>query len=244
MYEIPIYRVALVKESSFSSRSERSVSPSSLAQILEKVFEGLDREHFKVVMLDGKNKIIGINTVSIGSLTQAIVAPPQVFKPAILCNAAAIVLTHNHPSGDPQPSFEDRRVTTHLKEVGELLMIKVVDHIIIGGEGSYFSIEEDRIKHKQQEEEKRHGEYIRKAIERRGKGKATLSDLLEVTKFVILRFHSGRDDCEKEILDDLTKELKLFLGKKRVSISLRDEVEKCLDTAEYLLKVGNNAKAA
>src|SRR5205085_7409354 len=91
-----------------------------------------DREHFVILMLDQKNQVIGINTVSIGSLTASIVHPRECFKPAILSNAASIICGHNHPSGDPQPSREDRALTTRLVEAGRLLGIQVLDHIIVG----------------------------------------------------------------------------------------------------------------
>jgi DNA repair protein RadC len=91
-----------------------------------------DREHFVVVLLDRKNQVIGMNTVSIGSLTASIVHPRETFKAAILSNAAAIICGHNHPSGDPQPSQEDRVLTARLVEAGKLLGISVLDHIILG----------------------------------------------------------------------------------------------------------------
>jgi DNA repair protein RadC len=95
-------------------------------------------------MLDQKNQVIGLHTVSIGSLTASIVHPRECFKPAILSNAAAIILAHNHPSGDCQPSREDRALTQRLVETGKLLGISVLDHIIIGdGTSSYFSFADE-----------------------------------------------------------------------------------------------------
>src|SRR5581483_1406557 len=95
-------------------------------------FSQLDREMFVALLLDGKNHVLGFNVVSVGSLTAALVHPREVFKPAILGNAAALILVHNHPSGDPEPSVEDRAITSRLKEVGELVGIRVLDHIVIG----------------------------------------------------------------------------------------------------------------
>jgi DNA repair protein RadC len=94
-------------------------------------FTQLDREMFLVVLLDGKNGIIGFNRVSVGSLTAALVHPREVFKPAILANAAAIVLLHNHPSGSAEPSAEDKALTARLEQAGELLGIRVLDHIVV-----------------------------------------------------------------------------------------------------------------
>ena len=101
-------------------------------------FGQLDREMFVALLLDGKNQVLGFNVVSIGSLTAALVHPREVFKPVILANAAAVILLHNHPSGSPEPSAEDRALTERLERAGELLGIKVLDHVIIG-DGAYRS---------------------------------------------------------------------------------------------------------
>ena len=98
----------------------------------------LDREKFRALHLNRRNKIIGFEVVSIGSLTESIVHPREVFKSAFLHNACSLILVHNHPSGEAQPSEEDKRVTTILRDAGELLGITVLDHIIIGEDG-YFS---------------------------------------------------------------------------------------------------------
>ena len=105
--------------------------------ILRPLFQGLDREQFLVACLDAKHAIIGVNVVSIGSLTLSIVHPREVFKPAILLNSAAIICAHNHPSGDPAPSAEDRVLTTRLREAGDLIGITILDHIILGDERTY-----------------------------------------------------------------------------------------------------------
>jgi len=103
--------------------------------------ELLDRERFVVVLLDGKNRVLGFHVVSVGSLTAALVHPREVFKAAILANAAAVILAHNHPSGDPSPSAEDRALTARLRQAGELIGIRVLDHVVIG-DGSYTSLAE------------------------------------------------------------------------------------------------------
>ena len=98
------------------------------------------KEYFLSLHLDGKNRINAIDVVSIGSLNQSIVHPREVFKTALLTSAAAIILIHNHPSGDPTCSREDREITRRLKEAGDLLGIRVLDHIIVGD--SYLSFVE------------------------------------------------------------------------------------------------------
>jgi len=90
------------------------------------------REEFHLVTMNQKNQIIDTYLISIGSLTASLVHPREVFKPAIMDSAAAIMFVHNHPSGDPTPSSSDKQITKRLKECGDLLGIRVLDHIIVG----------------------------------------------------------------------------------------------------------------
>jgi DNA repair protein RadC len=94
-----------------------------------------DREIFLSIMLTVRNELIGVETVSIGSVTASIIMPREVFKSAILANAVSVILCHNHPSGDLTPSREDISVTKKLIETGELLGIKVLDHLIVTHKG-------------------------------------------------------------------------------------------------------------
>ena len=98
----------------------------------------LDREEFRVLLLNAKHRVMGVHTVSIGSLTVSIVHPREVYKAAILANAAAIIGIHNHPSGNPDPSPEDHALTKRLAEAGTLLGITLLDHVIIG-ENTHYS---------------------------------------------------------------------------------------------------------
>ena len=142
---IPIYRVTLVREGKMPTYESRIRSSASAYTVLQEYLDGVDREHFVVMLLDQKNSAIGLHTVSIGSLTASIVAPREVFKVAILANCANILIAHNHPSGDCQPSREDRAITQRLKEAGALLGISVLDHIIVGAEGRYFSFADENL---------------------------------------------------------------------------------------------------
>jgi len=110
--------------------------------VMKKEALKLDREHFWALCLDGKNRLLGVNLVSIGCLTSAMAHPREVFKPVFLVGAAAVILVHNHPSGDPTPSREDRETTQRLKDVGELIGVSVLDHIIIG-DGRYTSFADE-----------------------------------------------------------------------------------------------------
>jgi DNA repair protein RadC len=105
-------------------------------------FEAADREEFLAVVLDGKNRVQGFNVVSVGSLTASLVHPREVFKAAILANAAAVIVLHNHPSGDPTPSSEDIAITQRLRQAGEILGVNVLDHVVIG-DGRYISFADE-----------------------------------------------------------------------------------------------------
>jgi DNA repair protein RadC len=99
---LPIYRVTLVREGQLPSYEHQFRSSADAARMLATYLADVDREHFVVLMLDQKNHVIGIHTVSMGSLTASIVHPREVFKAAILANAATILCGHNHPSGAPR----------------------------------------------------------------------------------------------------------------------------------------------
>lgn len=101
-----------------------------------------NKEHFAVMSLNAKNHILALNDISIGSLNASIVHPREVFEEAILHHAAAIILIHNHPSGDPSPSREDINVTQRLVKAGKVMDIPVLDHVILGSCGNYVSMKE------------------------------------------------------------------------------------------------------
>jgi len=103
------------------------------------------KEHFYVLLLNGKHRLISYECVSIGTLTTSLVHPREVFRSAVMQGAAAIVVAHNHPSGDPQPSRDDLEVTDRLVRAGKTLGIPVLDHIIIGDERSFSFRSEGRL---------------------------------------------------------------------------------------------------
>jgi DNA repair protein RadC len=120
---------------------ERFTSPSQIFNHFHYRFRDRRREYFLALLLDGKNRVIREEQISEGSLNQSIVHPREVFSPAVRESAAAVILVHNHPSGDPTPSREDREITRRLKEAGDIMGIRVLDHIIIG-DGGYLSFVE------------------------------------------------------------------------------------------------------
>ena len=139
-YKVPEYKVMLVRDNKkIETKTMFIQSPDDVNTIIQSYLNGVDREHFIVLLLNQKNGIIGINTVSVGNLSSSIVHPREVFKPAIVAGAASIIVAHNHPSGDPTPSSNDIYVTTRLKEAGDILGIAVLDHVIIG-DGCYVSL--------------------------------------------------------------------------------------------------------
>ena len=137
-----VYETLVVKEeiTNYLKTGTRFTSPSQVYETFSFLMKET-KEMFITLHLDGKNRIIAMDLVSIGSLNQSIVHPREVFKTACLSNAAAIILVHQHPSGDSTPSSEDIAITRRLKEAGEIMGIKVLDHIIVG-EGEYLSFVE------------------------------------------------------------------------------------------------------
>ena len=117
-------------------------SPASAAEVLMPRLRYLQQEKFCVVLLNTKNMVIAVEEVTIGGLNSSLVHPREVFKRAIRRSSAAIILAHNHPSGDPSPSREDIMVTRRLIEVGDLVGIQVLDHIIIG-DGRFLSLKQE-----------------------------------------------------------------------------------------------------
>lgn len=136
-----VYETMTIKEEdgSYLKPFSRYSSPGQVFETFG--FLGREtKEYFYALHLDGKNRICCVDEVSVGSLNQSIVHPREVFKTALLSSAAAIILLHNHPSGDPTPSREDVEITRRLKETGEIIGVRVLDHIIIGD--SYMSFVE------------------------------------------------------------------------------------------------------
>ena len=115
---------------------------ADVAALLRPRFRAEKREHFLVLSLTAKNEVLMVADVSVGTLTNTLVHPREVFEPPIRCGAAHIILVHNHPSGDPAPSAEDHRLTRVLKDAGALLGIPVTDHVILGGD-AFFSFSEE-----------------------------------------------------------------------------------------------------
>ncbi len=146
MQNIEIVKIKMVKDRELRNEYDQKIgTPFSLYKILRTLLEEEDRENFLVISLDTKNHINGINVISTGTLNSSLVHPREVFKMAILNNSNSIIIAHNHPSGDTEPSNEDIKVTDRLVECGKILGIEVLDHIIVG-EGYYSFKEKGKIR--------------------------------------------------------------------------------------------------
>ncbi|MDE2492231.1 MAG: JAB domain-containing protein [Elusimicrobia bacterium] len=112
------------------------------AKLFKQFLGEVPEEHFLLMVLDSRRRVIGVSEVSVGTLSASLVHPREVFRAAILLNGAAAIVAHNHPSGDPTPSAEDRDATRRLVRAGELLGIPVADHVVLGEGANFFSFRE------------------------------------------------------------------------------------------------------
>ena len=137
--ELEVVNVRLVKEPSIISETPVRTSEAA-AELVKDMLSQFDREVFCILNVASDGKPISMNIVSIGTIDQALVSPREVFKSSILSNAAGFLAFHCHPSGSPTPSRTDAVTTQRLKEAGELLEIRMVDHLVVGcGSGRSFS---------------------------------------------------------------------------------------------------------
>jgi len=142
---VPVFKVFLVRENQEPYEIIKINSPQETVSVIREYLKFADREHFGVLMLNNKKEIIGITTVSIGTINAAFAIAREVYKPAILAGAAAILVFHNHTSSDPSPSEEDIKTTHNLQRAGQILGIDLLDHIIISASQAYYSFAENRL---------------------------------------------------------------------------------------------------
>lgn len=138
---VSVVTLQLIRERTIMYAKRRITSPGDAASLFRHYMGDVDREHFVLLGLNTKHEPVVIETVHIGSLNSSIVHPREVFKSSILSNAACIMVCHNHPSDDCEPSREDMLVTERLTQAGDLLGIPLLDHLIIGTE-EYISLKE------------------------------------------------------------------------------------------------------
>ena len=136
--------VELGRRLALKAAEERMIvhGPADAASYVMPRFRFERREHFAVLLLNAKNHILALKTISVGTLTSSVVHPREVFQAAIEQSAASVILVHNHPSGDPAPSGEDLAVTRRMVEAGEIMDIPVLDHVIVGYD-KFISLKEE-----------------------------------------------------------------------------------------------------
>ena len=141
MKRVTKYDVRLVKESAslYNYDEKKLNNPYVVAKLLNEIFdmECLCEEHFVMLALDSKLRVVGAFDIHTGTINSSVVSIRSIFSRAIVCNANFIIVAHNHPSGVVKPSKEDISITGRIQEAGEILDIKLVDHIIIGEEDYY-----------------------------------------------------------------------------------------------------------
>lgn len=131
-----------IREVSEPFGSYQIKSPDDAQKLAASYIADEDREVFLVMMLNTKNQVVGLHRAHVGSLNASIVHPREVMKSAILNNAASMIVSHQHPSGDPSPSREDIEVTKRLAEAGKILGIELLDHVIVTHTGKHISLKE------------------------------------------------------------------------------------------------------
>lgn len=140
---------ALAARLARSEAEARSIeTPEDISRLLGEEMRLLDYESVRVICLNTQHKVLGVEEVSRGTLNESLLHPREAFRPALARQAHAVILVHNHPSGNPQPSDADLRVTRRMKEAGELLQIALLDHVILGAprkgdEKNYFSFKDE-----------------------------------------------------------------------------------------------------
>jgi DNA repair protein RadC len=136
------YRLSLVRDGRLTVPESVVGTPVNAARILNQLAADSDREGFWVLALDVRNQVLGVNVVALGGVTSCPIDPRNVFKFALLANAVALILGHNHVSGQLTPSHEDLALTRRLKSVGDEIGIQVLDHVIVDGRGGWLSLRE------------------------------------------------------------------------------------------------------
>ncbi len=145
---VSLLSLKVIKEKEEKYSLEQRINKPEVAHdVAIKVLEMHERpeEIMALITLDTKNKITGVFVVSTGTINASLVHPREIFKRAMLQNAASIILMHNHPSGDPDPSVEDIEITRRLVEAGNIIGISILDHVIIGDEYNFYSMAENSV---------------------------------------------------------------------------------------------------
>ena len=129
------FRVSVVRE--HTDRYERFENSQSVCEIARQLLSDAPTERFLMFILNTKNRVLGFVEVSVGSLNASVIHPRDAYRAAVIMGASAVIVAHNHPSGDPAPSREDRECTKRLAHAGKILGIRLLDHVVVGEDGHY-----------------------------------------------------------------------------------------------------------
>jgi DNA repair protein RadC len=140
-YRLKTFQVQFVAEPAEFPAGSPCRASNDVERLARSIYQRLDadKEHFVLLTLNNKNRVNGFKVVSTGSLTASLVHPREVWRAALHLCAAAVIFVHNHPSGEPAPSQEDQEITRRLKETGDMLGIRVLDHVVLGDNERFFS---------------------------------------------------------------------------------------------------------
>ena len=116
-----------------------------MANLLLAEMSVLDQEHLRVLLLNTRNEVLGIQEIYVGNVNPSVIRASEVFRPAVQANAPSIIVVHNHPSGDPAPSSQDVDITKELISAGKLLGIELLDHVVLGSANRFVSLNERRL---------------------------------------------------------------------------------------------------
>lgn len=139
MKTITIIDIAVVHDKTITLDLNIKSVPE-IAKFLKEFIGPTDREHLVMVALNARGRVVAVNEISVGTVSASIAHPREIFKPAILANASAIIIAHNHPSNEVDPSEEDKKLTERVKQAGNILGITCFDHLVVGDE-RFFSME-------------------------------------------------------------------------------------------------------
>ncbi|WP_373232976.1 DNA repair protein RadC [Cohnella sp.] len=145
---VEFVRLKLIREGGFFTQPKVDSPEEAHLVFRQWAMEEMDREHLVVLCLDTKHRPTALQTVAVGTLDSILIHPREVFKTALLANAASIICAHWHPSGDPAPSLEDVKITNRLMKAGEIIGIKLLDHLILGAGDHFVSLQESGIMNK------------------------------------------------------------------------------------------------
>lgn len=141
---LDLVSIRMVREKTLKGVVDKIAGSSDAANFFKLLLQDLDREVVALLTLDHKKVPINVSVISMGTLNSTLVHPREVFKTAVLSNATSIILAHNHPSGNAEPSEQDLQVTQRIQEAGALLGIELIDHIVIGDD-NYYSLRENQL---------------------------------------------------------------------------------------------------